>query len=279
MHGLGAPCRRDPAGWHGSKWPGRVALALLFVCLTLTHAPTSAQTITGRLPDENTNVGISGSDLALLDTEGQVVRRTVSADSGTFTLRAPGPGLYRIRASRLGYATTVSPFIKVNQAESVHVEFRVPQAPVELPELTVVARRRVPPPSPYLARKGYYWRKHFYGREGLGLGTFLDGKELRPSANTLSDVLRGSVPGISVRGDGLRELSIMGRWGCPVTLYLNGVLLGKEDGGMIPPASEITAVEVYLDAESVPPAFMGVGSSSGSGCGVVAVWTVGHKGG
>lgn len=252
-----------------------VALALLFLVLMVTNAPTSAQTITGRLLDGKTDVGISGSDLALLDTGGQVVRRTVSADNGAFTLRAPGPGLYRIRASRLGYATTVSPLIKVNQAESVHVEFRVPQAPVELPELTVTARRRMPLPSPYLERKGYYRRKQSYGVRGLGLGTFLDGKDLRPTANTLGDLLRGSVPGISVNGYGPRQVSIMGRWGCPVGLYLNGVPLGTTDGGMIPPASEITAVEVYPDGLSLPPAFMG----RGGGCGVVAVWTMGHGGG
>ncbi len=180
----------------------------------------------------------------------------------------PGPGRYRIRAQRIGYAATTSTPLDLGQSESVTVEFRVSAQAVPLAPITVVAPGRATMPDPFLERRRYYERERAYGREGLGAGYFLDGEKLPPNAGKLSDVLR-DLRGFSVVGVGGSKTVIMGRRGCTPNIYLNGMPIRGDIEEVILPLA-ILAVEVYpgpvVPAEYIPAGFP-------RPCGAVVLWT------
>ena len=50
--------------------------------------------------------GIGGAMMTLVDAGGRSVEQVLTRDNGLFRLSAPGPGRYRLRADRIGYAST-----------------------------------------------------------------------------------------------------------------------------------------------------------------------------
>ena len=70
-----------------------------------------AQVVRGRLVDADGDTAIGGAMMTLMDRDGSPVERTLTnTATGLFELRAPSPGEYRVRAERIGYATTFSAF-------------------------------------------------------------------------------------------------------------------------------------------------------------------------
>lgn len=82
----------------------RVALATLLV---LPSAAT-AQRISGTVREADGGRLISGGFISLLDPAGEAVRADFTAVDGAFSFLASGPGEYRIRVERIGYANWVT---------------------------------------------------------------------------------------------------------------------------------------------------------------------------
>lgn len=97
-----APMRARAAG---------VAAALVAVLLP-GAVPAEAQVIEGRVLDSLTAEPVAVARVSLLDEDGDRVHTTLSADDGTFTLRARREGLHRLEVDRLGYgdAQRTAPF-------------------------------------------------------------------------------------------------------------------------------------------------------------------------
>jgi hypothetical protein len=227
-------------------------------------APVVAQSVSGWLLDDATGAPVAGASLSLLEHDARLVAQTVTATDGHFEVSVPVPGLYRLRAQRIGYAVATSAPLDLVHSKSLTVEFRLSAVAVPLVPLTV--RGREPTNARRLESWGYYDRKEIYGKEGMGCGYFLEGEELRSTAFAVSDLLR-EIPGMQVRSAGGRKVRVYCRLGQPLRVfYLDGVrirlLPGETLDDYVLPTS-IVAMEVYP----------GIVSPAEYGCCVVAVWT------
>lgn len=80
---------------------------------------------------------ISGGFISLLDRAGESVQADFTADGGAFSLAAPGPGEYRIRVERIGYADWVTELYVVAAGQALAITVEVPRDPVRLGDLRV----------------------------------------------------------------------------------------------------------------------------------------------
>ena len=83
------------------------------------HRPASAQVVRGRLVDASDDAGIGGAMMSLMDRRGAQLSRVLSRDSGLFELGTPISGTYRLRADRIGYATTFSDYFDLAAGDTL----------------------------------------------------------------------------------------------------------------------------------------------------------------
>lgn len=114
-----------------------VALALPFT--------SGAQTVRGRTLSPDARVGVPGVLLLLVDAGGSVVGRTVSRDSGTFTLAAPVAGTFRVRALRIGFAPTVSDVLTLPRGGTRTIDLPLNSHLVTLSEVNITDAPRCSP--------------------------------------------------------------------------------------------------------------------------------------
>lgn len=263
--------RRPPTEW----W-----LRAALFCLWWATAPTTvtAQVIQGRLVDTSSDQPVGAAVVQLLRGEAgeQVAARGVSDEQGRFQVRAPEKGTYRLRLTRVGYQPVITrPIELVHGDEPLHVEVRISAAAVVLEPLTVVGAAPPRLRSLRLRNAGYYERKQWYGREGLGMGEFLDQEEIRGThPSQVSDVLR-TVRGVWVQGAGGRRQTITlrarGSGGrCIPQVYVDRApaATGANIDDLVSPWS-VAAIEVYPGL-TVPAEFLGIGTTA---CGVIVLWT------
>ncbi len=124
----------------GSLRALRPAIGLF--CLLAFATPGSAQTVQGRLLEQDTEKPIAAALVLLLDSQGQELRGVLTNEEGAFTLRAPGPGAYTLRAEHIGYRTTTSPPLQLAAGERRLYRMAIPVEPVELRGLYVEAERQ-----------------------------------------------------------------------------------------------------------------------------------------
>lgn len=111
--------------------------------LILPYAgPLAAQTVHGRLVEEATGQPISGAIVVLLDGNARQVAGVLSNDAGGFIVRAPSPGAYRLRADRIGYASTLSPRLELSAGENLEYRLAASTRAVELEGITASGERR-----------------------------------------------------------------------------------------------------------------------------------------
>jgi len=124
-----------------SQWkpgPSARAAGLLLLILTVFPDPSQAQAVRGRVIDDDSTIGIDGATVTLL-RYGERGRRTFTDSTGHFFLELPGRGPYRIEASRIGYATSLSRQFVAELTDTITVEFRLNTEAVILDPLVVRA--------------------------------------------------------------------------------------------------------------------------------------------
>ncbi len=120
---------------------------IYIVTLQLISAPASsepawAQAVRGHLVEEGTETPIDGAFILLLDKNGREVARALSDERGHFSVQAPAPGLYTLRADRIGYQSTHSPLLELGPFATREYRLAAPVVAVQLAGLTVEAERR-----------------------------------------------------------------------------------------------------------------------------------------
>ena len=63
----------------------------------------AAQTFSGRVLDDSNDLPVATALIRLLDPEGEERAITAADSAGRYRLAAPGVGVYRVVAERLGY--------------------------------------------------------------------------------------------------------------------------------------------------------------------------------
>lgn len=100
-----------------------------------------AQTVQGRVLDEEDERPVGTAVVRLLDPGGE--QRAISAaDSlGRYSISVPGPGVYRLRAQRIGYDGMETPLLEMGNADGVYpLDLLVRRAPVPIEGLEVTNR-------------------------------------------------------------------------------------------------------------------------------------------
>lgn len=251
---------------------GWIALAL--VALGAAPAGASAQVILGRVIDDESGIGVADAEIMLLDDRARPVgERRLSGANGGFVFSVE-PGHYQFSAFRIGYGPGTSPFVEVQEGDSVEVEFRIAQEAIVLDPLTVTASARpwyehMKPPALW----EYYERSEHMAK--LGLGHFLERDDLRPMQGMPVSIAIGNLPGMQAvaAGNGAR-FQVLGRLDCPALFFLNGQPVRLAESWFIDDfvsMAEVEAIEVYAGAASLPGEFRGMGG--GGNCGAVVVWT------
>lgn len=112
--------------------------ACMIVVLILGTADLlSAQAVRGRLLDASSAEPVAGALIVLLDADGAEVTSTVTSARGTYLLRAPGAGVFRLRAERIGFQNSLSNDITLLANETVTEELTASSSAIVLPVLAV----------------------------------------------------------------------------------------------------------------------------------------------
>lgn len=259
----------------------RYILALLFAL----PGALEAQSLHGRVVDAASGEAVPEATVQVTGAEPrQAVRARTRADGG-FTLALKGPGAYRVRVERTGYAPATSQEVEVAAGEAVQVEMRISAQPLTLAPLTVVGRqapRRISSLEP----------TGFYNRETRGHGRFLKREDMeRRRGNRLATIL-DEVPGVRLYRDrrgneyvtfdraqsnGAFSRAQRGEADlCQPVFFLDGgrVNTGTANRGgvtlndLVAP-EQIEAIEVYASVAQIPVEF----NASDAACGVVLIWT------
>jgi len=239
--------------------------------------------------DHQSAEGVGNVEVILMTHRGRELSRTIATPTGQFDFEVTR-GWVRFRASRLGYAATTTPVLRIDDAQVYELEIRLDRDAIPLAPLEVVARRR--------SQSGML--DGFHHRRGVGLGHYFSREEIRQrNPFALTDVL-ATVPGVRItpsRRAGSSNVymarALPGEGDCPVQVYLDGILVnrrnlqlldrepesGKDQYGLrsdhdfnindVVAISSIEAIEVYRGVATVPAEFL----NTEARCGVVAIWT------
>ena len=249
-----------------SRRPGRLALRRALVAFTVLTAAQllgvgsglSAQLFQGRVLEEGEGILVQEAWVELLGEGGISLLRTLTDQQGAFTLQAPAPGEYRLRASRSGYTFRLTDPLTVEGGETERVFLSLALRPFVLDSLVVAGERRPGARSTGQAK--------FLERSQSG-GAFLDASRMAGTASgSLADVVL-SVEGFQ-RGEAGVLRSDRGE-GC-LMLFLNDFAVQGLSLDEIPPG-QVMGMEVYRESSLVPGELRG---QSGR-CAAVNVWLQG----
>lgn len=124
-------------------WPAPVTRAVVYALGLAVAAPVAgpAQTVQGRLVGATEDAAVAGALVVLVDAAGRHVTRGASSTTGGFSLRAAGPGHYRIAVRQIGWRAWESSLFGLSDGQTLALTLRVDAQPYALPTITVEARR------------------------------------------------------------------------------------------------------------------------------------------
>ena len=236
---------------------------VLFFVATLLLGPEVAvgQSIHGRVLVQGDTAAVSGANLTIADSAGTVLAQVQANEVGSFRLPAPGPGLFRIRASRIGFSP-ISAEVRVRDREAVEVELRMAEEAIPLDPIVVVGRRRI--------REGTL--DEFYDRMARnrqsGKGHFLTKEQIENRISMSLPMLLQTLPGVwldsSMQSVELLNSSAFGGVFCQPEYILDGMpMLG---GYRTIHVLDLEGVEVYRGySEAVHGYFP-------NSCGMIFLW-------
>ena len=106
----------------GSSRPGVIGLSLVLFFMGGTAVMASGQVVRGRLMDNDGSTAIGGAMMTLVDDRDRQLARNMTRDSGLYQLATLLAGRYRVRADRIGYATTYSDYFDIAAGDTLLVD-------------------------------------------------------------------------------------------------------------------------------------------------------------
>lgn len=103
---------------------------------------TSAQVVRGRMLETDGATGPAGAMITLVHADGTRVGGALTGSDGAFKVTAPAAGRYRLRAERIGYATTYSEHFRVPRGGTVIVDVSAPVEAISLEGIEADGERR-----------------------------------------------------------------------------------------------------------------------------------------
>jgi hypothetical protein len=249
------------SGWRGA---GRVGRLVLLSGLFWAR-PAGAQVLQGRVLDLDTSLPVAMASVVLMNESGEKVVTQIANLNGRFRLVAPEPGTYLVYAEGLGYLASIDGPLSLEASDTILVEYHLAPHPLQLDSISIEVESQ----SRMLDLMG------FYDRRRVGLGKFVERKEIQErDPLRLADFLV-TVPGVYVRDErvylrgGLIAGGLLNQGPCPPKIYLDGVVVEGNDLDWISPDA-VSALEVYRSTAEVPLQYGGPDAS----CGVILIWTL-----
>ena len=198
------------------------SVTVALVLLGVSHVEVVlAQTVEGSVLDSDDDRPVATAVVRLLDPDGEQ-RAIAAADSlGRYALAVPEPGVYRLKAERIGYQPMETPLLEMGRADGVYpLDLLVQRAPIPIEGLEVTNReldrrvRLLTGISPAALR----WKP--LRREDL--------QDHVERAHDLTALMRwGNYAGIEVMVYDDGPCYLMRRYGC-LPVYLDGFALTPE---------------------------------------------------
>ncbi|MEZ4417484.1 MAG: carboxypeptidase-like regulatory domain-containing protein [Gemmatimonadota bacterium] len=114
---------RQPSPNEGPKALQRLAgLVTALALLAALALPAQAQVVRGTLREAGSGAPIEGAMVVLLGTDDAPVYQVLTDASGRFFMERRSPGRYRLRADRIGHASSYHPAFTLAEADTVAVE-------------------------------------------------------------------------------------------------------------------------------------------------------------
>jgi len=115
--------------------------AILLVLLTWSTR-TVAQTITGRVLDQQTQEALPFANVVLKTPDNQLVQTTLTNEQGSFTLKAVAPGDYQLQVLQMGFANHSQPVQLVAGTPTLDLgSLTLAAAALNLAEVVVTGRK------------------------------------------------------------------------------------------------------------------------------------------
>lgn len=239
-------------------------IILASTMLAVEAAPTSAQSVSGRVVDAETRAPVARAEVALLDSTAHEVRSAETDSLGGFFLTVPAQASYGLRVSHLAYTRYFSDPVPVGAAEAVTLEVRLGRSAIPLEPIVVTARSNT--------RLAEFHQR----RLSNSFGHFITEEEIdRRSPAQTSELLRG-LPGVQLsavttRGRTINRITLRSSFGrCDPVVYVDGIRLlaqGAPVDDVVAPGM-VAGVEVYSSSAGAPPMY-----ADTRGCGSILLWT------
>ncbi len=218
-------------------------IGLLFGTGCLAQSSGVINSITGHVTDE------AGADIAGAHIEVGHEWASVTDEAGRYAFQNVKPGAYIITASYLGFET-IQKTIRLNQGESISVDFLLEIAAVELNEISVSSKSEANAL-----------------RESTANVEVLEVKSLYAQSIHTSDVIK-QISGVNVRQAGgfgsNAEVFINGMSGKQVKFFIDGIPISYFGSGLslnVLPINLMKQIEVY---KGVVPVHLGADALGGA---------------
>ena len=221
--------------------------------------PAEGQTIQGSVRDATSGASIEMADVALLTAGDSIVGRHVTGADGRFVVRAREAGSYRLRATRMGYASYTTDAFALALGQDTVAQIRLLPNPVVLNRIQAGAERR----RQRLVQVG------FYDRQAKGFGYFRTPEDLEALHPIYHEDLFRGMSGVRI-GRGGTVVTTSFHRPCPLSVAVDGQVV-ERDWTAVVHVNDVEAIEVYPHPTGVPAWLSGAVSP----CGAIIIWTKG----
>jgi hypothetical protein len=196
-------------------------LATIASLASLAPASSAAQTLEGRVVDDEDDRPVATALVRLVDAAGKQHAITAADSSGHYRVVAPEPGVYRLQAERIGYDDFETPLLEASEPEGTYpLDLLMRRSPLPIAGLEITTEQIDRRLRLLIGRSPTAMRWGAVRREGL--------IEHVERAHDLTQMLRwGNYAGIEVidpvRADA-PPCYLVRRYGC-LPVYLDGFLL------------------------------------------------------
>lgn len=233
-------------------------LLALIAALAPGASTALAQSIEGRITESSVRRGLAGVELSV-SQDGRAVGNATTSDSGTFAIRVPAAGEYRLDGRKVGYLPIIARVVRATGGVTM-IEIEMERLSVQLDTVRTTDRN-----LSKVTTGSQYVRAHL----ALGKGIIVSGFDIQRSGMLLSEYL-GKLDGVALRrapppytpvlpgrngfltGDGKHNtLCLYGRINHVSPLH---ILMQKRYESLddILDVREIMAVEIYRNVSEIP---------------------------
>lgn len=121
--------------------PGAISFSFVLL-MGVDVSVAGGQVVRGRLLDRDGSTAISGAMMSLVDNREQELDLNLTRENGLYQVMAAVPGRYRVRAERIGYATTYSGYFEIASGDTILVDLVARVEAVSLAGIEAEGERR-----------------------------------------------------------------------------------------------------------------------------------------